>query len=84
MLSQNVTCEKGGKDVWFKFMELKDHDHPGEKNRYHGFFIRRSMYTMCLTRSCNGNLSVVKGNLTNDRKCFFKQKLVDDELMRQN
>ena len=69
MLSQNVSCENGGDNVWFKFMELEEQS--GEKDRYHGFFIRGS--TMCLTGSCDGTLSVVKVNSTYDRKCSFKQ-----------
>ncbi|CAH3173803.1 unnamed protein product [Porites evermanni] len=68
----NVSCEKGGENVWFKFMELKKKS--GEKNRYHGFFIRNS--TMCLTSSCDGTLSVVKVNSTDDGKCSFKQKII--------
>ena len=77
MLSQNVSCDKGGKNVWFKFKNL----HNGLRT-YHGFFIRNS--TMCLTRSCDGTLSVEKVNSTADRKCFFTKyisldrKLLDD------
>ncbi|CAH3184756.1 unnamed protein product [Porites evermanni] len=62
----NVSCEKENKNVWFKFKRL-----PGG---HHGFFIRGS--TMCLTRSWDGNLSVVNVNSTNDRKCHFKQEIV--------
>ena len=70
LLSQNVSCEKGGKNVWFKFERLGNHvDH-------HGFSIRNR--TMCLTSSHNGTLSVVKVNPTveDDRNCFFKREII--------
>ena len=76
MLSQNVSCEKGGENVWFKFEKLPDHS-----GSHCGFFIRNS--TMCLTRSCDGTLSVEKVNSTADRKCFFntKYKSLDRKLL---
>ena len=79
LLSQNVSCEKGGKNVLFKFEGL------GKPSDGHlGFSIRKR--TMCLTSSRNGTLSVVKVNPTVevDRNCFFKRKLLDHKLMRQN
>ena len=72
LLSQNVSCQKGGQDVWFTSMEFKG---LGRRNRYYGFFIPSTPYKMCLTRHCNGNLYAVKVNSTVDRKCYFKQKL---------
>ncbi|CAH3172931.1 unnamed protein product [Porites lobata] len=65
----NVSCEKGGNNVWFKFKKL-----PDDSGSYLGFFIPGS--TMCLTRSCNGTLSVEKVNSTTDRKCFFRQRII--------
>ena len=68
LLSQNVSCEKGGENVWFTFKKLHDNS-----ATYVGFFIRNS--TMCLTRSCDGTLSVEKVNSQADRKCSFRQKI---------
>ncbi|CAH3184762.1 unnamed protein product [Porites lobata] len=67
----NVSCEKGGKNVWFKFERLGNHS-----DSHHGFSIRNR--TMCLTSSRNGTLSVVKVNPTVevDRNCFFKREII--------
>ncbi|CAH3184754.1 unnamed protein product [Porites evermanni] len=63
----NVSCQNGGENVWFKFVNLFE-----SNRRYFGFFIPGLDSKMCLTRSCNGNLSVIRVNSTVNRDCFFK------------